>query len=71
MRRKSVIGKLMIDRLESATSCFDIRLDICSVDVRSKVGAKWRTLPINYSLSCHFRCTFKYFGSPGEDNVLS
>ena len=37
MRRKSVIGKFMIDRLESATSCFDIRLDIFSVDVRSKV----------------------------------
>ena len=48
--------------MESLRSkCFDIRLDVRSVDVRSKVGAK-ETLPVRYPLAYHVRCTFKYFG---------
>ena len=40
-----------------------MRLDICRIGVRSKLDAKRRTLPVRYSLACHVRCTFKYFGS--------
>ena len=40
-----------------------MRLGICRIGVRSKVDAKGRTLPVRYSLACHVRCTFKYFGN--------
>ena len=62
LHRKPVIGEFEIDRLESATRCFDVRPNVCSVDVRLKVNEKGRTLPERYSLNRHVRCIFEYFG---------
>ena len=43
LHRNSLISEFMIDKLESVTLCFDIRLDNHSVDGRLKVSAKRMT----------------------------